>query len=157
VAPPRAAATSSFGSLDEGDLWGLPGEKYILANGLIDYYAVLQVGAGHGDVGTEISRPAAGFPAISASAEAQRSIQARAACQPVHMLLVKLCSPAHCGAVAFQVDDDASTQEIKTAYRTLARSCHPDYLGDAGHDLCVIINGERPCCRRWIPQPGFAL
>ncbi|KXZ56243.1 hypothetical protein GPECTOR_1g211 [Gonium pectorale] len=38
------------------------------------------------------------------------------------------------------VDDDAPSDEIKRAYRALAKSCHPDYLGDAGHNICILLN-----------------
>ncbi|GFH15287.1 uncharacterized protein HaLaN_11486, partial [Haematococcus lacustris] len=38
------------------------------------------------------------------------------------------------------VDDDASPAEIKRAYRTLAKTCHPDFAGDEGHDLCILLN-----------------
>ena len=52
-----------------------------------------------------------------------------------------------------QVDDDASTEEVKSAYRSLAKVCHPDFTGDAGHNLCILLNEVRPqtlalcCCR----------
>ncbi len=39
-----------------------------------------------------------------------------------------------------QIDDDASMEEIKSAYRYLAKQCHPDFLGDEGHDLCILLN-----------------
>lgn len=39
-----------------------------------------------------------------------------------------------------QVDDDASPSEIKKAYRALAKVCHPDFLGDDGHDICILLN-----------------
>ncbi|KAL6765857.1 molecular chaperone [Haematococcus lacustris] len=49
-----------------------------------------------------------------------------------------------CGLVDYylvlQVDDDASPAEIKRAYRTLAKTCHPDFAGDEGHDLCILLN-----------------
>lgn len=38
------------------------------------------------------------------------------------------------------VDDDASPQVIKVAYRTLAKSCHPDFLGAQGHNICILLN-----------------
>lgn len=38
------------------------------------------------------------------------------------------------------VDDDAPPSEIKKAYRALAKECHPDYLGDDGHNICVLLN-----------------
>lgn len=39
-----------------------------------------------------------------------------------------------------QVDDDAPMDEIKKAYRSLAKECHPDYLGDEGHNICILLN-----------------
>jgi hypothetical protein len=39
-----------------------------------------------------------------------------------------------------QVDDDATVEEIKKAYRSLAKECHPDYLGDEGHNICILLN-----------------
>ena len=39
-----------------------------------------------------------------------------------------------------QVDDDASHQAIKIAYRSLAKECHPDYLGIEGHNICILLN-----------------
>ena len=39
-----------------------------------------------------------------------------------------------------QVDDDATFEEIKAAYRYLAKQCHPDQRGDIGHDMCVLLN-----------------
>eukprot|EP00877_Chromochloris_zofingiensis_P008151 jgi/Chrzof1/358/Cz01g13010.t1 len=38
------------------------------------------------------------------------------------------------------VDDDATSHEIKKAYRSLAKECHPDFLGDKGHNICVLLN-----------------
>ncbi|EFJ47587.1 molecular chaperone [Volvox carteri f. nagariensis] len=38
------------------------------------------------------------------------------------------------------VDDDAPAEEIKKAYRSLAKECHPDYLGDRGHNICILLN-----------------
>lgn len=43
-----------------------------------------------------------------------------------------------------QVDDDAPVDEIKKAYRSLAKECHPDYLGDRGHDICILLNEVGP-------------
>lgn len=43
-------------------------------------------------------------------------------------------------AVVLQVDDDATVDEIKKAYRSLAKECHPDYLGDEGHNICILLN-----------------
>mmetsp|Transcript_8001 Transcript_8001/g.14361 ORF Transcript_8001/g.14361 Transcript_8001/m.14361 type:complete len:406 (-) Transcript_8001:474-1691(-) len=39
-----------------------------------------------------------------------------------------------------QVDDDATQSEIKSAYRSLAKVCHPDFLGEKGHDICILLN-----------------
>lgn len=40
-----------------------------------------------------------------------------------------------------QVDDDAPPTDIKAAYRSLAKACHPDILGDAeGHNICILLN-----------------
>lgn len=39
-----------------------------------------------------------------------------------------------------QVDDDANAEEIKRAYRALAKECHPDYKGDEGHNICILLN-----------------
>eukprot|EP00882_Tetradesmus_deserticola_P006604 GHRQ01006954.1.p1 GENE.GHRQ01006954.1~~GHRQ01006954.1.p1 ORF type:complete len:320 (+),score=89.86 GHRQ01006954.1:405-1364(+) len=38
------------------------------------------------------------------------------------------------------VDDDATPDEIKRAYRSMAKECHPDYLGDKGHNICILLN-----------------
>jgi ferredoxin len=39
------------------------------------------------------------------------------------------------------VDDDATDFEIKSAYRTLAKVCHPDLAGaDKGHNMCILLN-----------------
>ena len=46
-------------------------------------------------------------------------------------------------ALRFQVDDDASFDEVKAAYRSLTKVCHPDFTGDAGHNLCVMLNEVR--------------
>lgn len=39
-----------------------------------------------------------------------------------------------------QIDDDATSADIKAAYRSLAKVCHPDFLGDAGHNICILLN-----------------
>ena len=44
------------------------------------------------------------------------------------------------GKVYVQVDDDATQREIKMAYRSLAKECHPDYLGNEGHNICILLN-----------------
>jgi len=38
------------------------------------------------------------------------------------------------------VDDDASMAEIKKCYRSLTKVCHPDFLGDEGHNICILLN-----------------
>lgn len=38
------------------------------------------------------------------------------------------------------VDDDATPGEIKLAYRGIAKECHPDYLGEEGHNICILLN-----------------
>ena len=45
---------------------------------------------------------------------------------------------AMCGTC--KVDDDATPEDIKAAYRYLAKQCHPDQRGDIGHDMCVLLN-----------------
>ena len=55
-----------------------------------------------------------------------------------------------------QVDDDATVEEIKKAYRSLAKECHPDYLGDEGHNICILLNEAyevRSCI--YIGPTGF--
>ena len=39
-----------------------------------------------------------------------------------------------------QVDDDAPYEEVKKAYRSAAKECHPDFLNERGHDICVLLN-----------------
>jgi len=34
----------------------------------------------------------------------------------------------------------ATSKEVKRAYYNLAKECHPDYLGDAGHNACILLN-----------------
>jgi hypothetical protein len=48
--------------------------------------------------------------------------------------------PLSCVSLLLQVDDDAPMEEIKKAYRSLAKECHPDYLGDEGHNICILLN-----------------
>lgn len=38
------------------------------------------------------------------------------------------------------MDDDAPPDVIKVAYRALAKSCHPDFLGQQGHNICILLN-----------------
>lgn len=46
-----------------------------------------------------------------------------------------------------QVDDDAPPADIKAAYRSLAKACHPDILGDAeGHNICILLNEAYEVC-----------
>ena len=59
------------------------------------------------------------------------------------------CFTASKAAFSLQVDDEASHAEIKTAYRNLAKQCHPDILGEAGHSLCILLNEVNP--RSWSP------
>ena len=47
-----------------------------------------------------------------------------------------------------QVDDDAPPEVIKMAYRALAKSCHPDFLGQKGHNVCILLNEVMLCMRR---------
>ena len=39
-----------------------------------------------------------------------------------------------------QVTPDATKGEIKAAYYGLQKECHPDYTGDDGHQMCVLLN-----------------
>jgi len=39
-----------------------------------------------------------------------------------------------------EVPQDASTKQIKAAYYAMAKECHPDFTGDEGHDMCVLLN-----------------
>jgi ferredoxin len=41
--------------------------------------------------------------------------------------------------LSLQVDDDASPEAIKAAYRLLAKTCHPDVHSE-GHALCILLN-----------------
>ena len=38
------------------------------------------------------------------------------------------------------VAPDADLKTIKSAYRQLAKVCHPDKIGDEGHELCILLN-----------------
>lgn len=38
------------------------------------------------------------------------------------------------------VDSSSDQSEIKRAYRTLQKRCHPDIAGAAGHDMAIILN-----------------
>ena len=39
-----------------------------------------------------------------------------------------------------QLDFDASEQEVKSQYRQLQKWCHPDIAGEAGTEVCIILN-----------------
>lgn len=64
------------------------------------------------------------------------------------------------------MDDDAPVEEIKRAYRALAKECHPDFLGDKGHNICILLNEVRdagrvvrvvgPAARRERPGRGLS-
>ncbi|GBF99059.1 hypothetical protein Rsub_11830 [Raphidocelis subcapitata] len=41
---------------------------------------------------------------------------------------------------AHAVDDDAPFDEIKRAYRSTCKECHPDFMGDVGHNICILLN-----------------
>lgn len=66
---------------------------------------------------------------------------------PMPSLLTALL-PLPCNSV----DDDAPYDEIKKAYRALAKSCHPDYLGEKGHEICIMLNEvcALNCIRRFL-------
>lgn len=53
------------------------------------------------------------------------------------------CDLAVLNCPCFQVDDNASEDEIKSAYRQLAKICHPDNAGDKGHNICILLNEVR--------------
>ncbi|XVE49733.1 hypothetical protein DITRI_Ditri01bG0104700 [Diplodiscus trichospermus] len=38
------------------------------------------------------------------------------------------------------VDSSSNQTQIKTAYRSLQKRCHPDIAGAAGHDMAIILN-----------------
>lgn len=38
------------------------------------------------------------------------------------------------------VDDTATPAEIKSAWKSLAKVCHPDVSGDGGHNMCILLN-----------------
>ena len=42
--------------------------------------------------------------------------------------------------IHIQVPRDATPAEIKKAYRRLQKACHPDIAGEAGSDVCTILN-----------------
>lgn len=38
------------------------------------------------------------------------------------------------------VDSSSDQADIKLAYRTLQKRCHPDIAGAAGHDMAIVLN-----------------
>ena len=38
------------------------------------------------------------------------------------------------------VERGADEREIKKAYRSLQKRCHPDIAGPSGHDMAIILN-----------------
>jgi curved DNA-binding protein CbpA len=38
------------------------------------------------------------------------------------------------------VERSSGQAEIKAAYRTLQKHCHPDIAGPAGHDMAIVLN-----------------
>ncbi|XP_057737315.1 chaperone protein dnaJ C76, chloroplastic [Arachis stenosperma] len=38
------------------------------------------------------------------------------------------------------IDNTSGQSEVKTAYRSLQKRCHPDIAGPAGHDMSIILN-----------------
>lgn len=38
------------------------------------------------------------------------------------------------------VDRSSDQADIKLAYRTLQKRCHPDIAGAAGHDMAIVLN-----------------
>eukprot|EP00238_Polyblepharides_amylifera_P002112 CAMPEP_0196589238 /NCGR_PEP_ID=MMETSP1081-20130531/63061_1 /TAXON_ID=36882 /ORGANISM="Pyramimonas amylifera, Strain CCMP720" /LENGTH=281 /DNA_ID=CAMNT_0041911981 /DNA_START=325 /DNA_END=1170 /DNA_ORIENTATION=- len=38
------------------------------------------------------------------------------------------------------VTETASRKEVKQAYYSLAKECHPDLMGDTGHEACKLLN-----------------
>ncbi|KDP42595.1 hypothetical protein JCGZ_24369 [Jatropha curcas] len=38
------------------------------------------------------------------------------------------------------IDSSSDQSQIKTAYRTLQKRCHPDIAGPTGHDMAIILN-----------------
>ncbi|GLT87119.1 hypothetical protein SLE2022_052180 [Rubroshorea leprosula] len=38
------------------------------------------------------------------------------------------------------IDSSSNQTQIKTAYRSLQKRCHPDIAGPAGHDMAIILN-----------------
>ncbi|EEF35741.1 conserved hypothetical protein [Ricinus communis] len=38
------------------------------------------------------------------------------------------------------IDSSSDQSQIKLAYRTLQKRCHPDIAGPTGHDMAIILN-----------------
>jgi len=38
------------------------------------------------------------------------------------------------------VEENATSKQIKSAYRRLQKKCHPDIAGDEGHDMSMLLN-----------------
>lgn len=38
------------------------------------------------------------------------------------------------------IDSSSNQREIKKAYRSLQKRCHPDIAGIAGHDMAIVLN-----------------
>ena len=38
------------------------------------------------------------------------------------------------------IESSSDQSQIKTAYRTLQKRCHPDIAGPAGHDMAIVLN-----------------
>lgn len=38
------------------------------------------------------------------------------------------------------IDSSSDQANIKQAYRTLQKRCHPDIAGPAGHDMAIVLN-----------------
>jgi DnaJ-class molecular chaperone len=57
----------------------------------------------------------------------------------VFFFLVRRCTCLHMQVLG--IDDDASEADVKSAYRALAKVCHPDISGDErGHNMCIVLN-----------------
>lgn len=54
-----------------------------------------------------------------------------------------------------QVDDDSTEDEVKLAYRQLAKVCHPDFAGDEGHNICILLNEVRSSQAVKCPTPAL--
>ena len=109
--------------------------KFVLKSGLVDFYELLGVRARRGTKG-EGRGPAgaARGPLVTAGA------LGRIAPPPHHPHTPTPCPTLLPANPPLKVDDDASFDEVKRAYRAATKECHPDFLGDAGHNICVLLN-----------------